>query len=69
MKKSTVNEIKTRFDNDVERFSKLDIGQTSTVDAVLAMDLITKAAALVTPGASQILDIGCGAGNYTLKLL
>ena len=69
MKKSTVNQIKERFDNDVERFSSLDIGQTSTVDAVLAMNLITQAAALVTPNASHVLDVGCGAGNYTLKLL
>ena len=69
LKKSTVTEIKERFDNDIERFSKLDIGQTSTVDAVLAMDLITESAALVTPGASHVLDIGCGAGNYTLKML
>lgn len=69
MKKSTVNQIKERFDNDVERFSSLEIGQTSTVDAVLAMNLITQAAALVTPNASHVLDVGCGAGNYSLKLL
>lgn len=69
MKKSTVKQIKERFDNDVERFSSLDIGQTTTVDAVYAMDLITQAAALTTPQASHVLDVGCGAGNYTLKLL
>jgi tRNA (cmo5U34)-methyltransferase len=64
-----VKEIKERFDNDVERFSSLEIGQTTTVDAVLAMDLITQAAAISSPRASHILDVGCGAGNYTLKLL
>ncbi len=64
-----MKEIKERFDNDVERFSSLDIGQTSTVDAVLCMELITQAAALASPNATHILDIGCGAGNYTLKLL
>ena len=69
MRKSTVKEIKERFDNDVERFSSLEIGQTSTVDAVLCMELITQAAAVATPDATHILDIGCGAGNYTLKLL
>jgi tRNA (cmo5U34)-methyltransferase len=69
LKKSTVKQIKERFDNDVERFSSLDIGQTTTVDAVYAMDLITQAAALTTPQASHLLDVGCGAGNYTLKLL
>lgn len=69
VRKSSVKEIKERFDNDVERFSSLDIGQTTTVDAVLAMDLITQAAALVSPDALHVLDVGCGAGNYTLKLL
>ena len=69
LRKSSVKEIKERFDNDVELFSSLNIGQTTTVDAVLAMDLLTHAAALATPGASHVLDVGCGAGNYTLKLL
>ena len=69
MRKSTVEQIKERFDNDVERFSSLDIGQTTTVDAVYAMDLITQAAALTTSHGSHVLDVGCGAGNYTLKLL
>jgi tRNA (cmo5U34)-methyltransferase len=69
LRKSSVKQIKERFDNDVERFSSLDIGQTTTVDAVLAMNLITQVAALTTPHASHVLDVGCGAGNYTLKLL
>ena len=30
---------------------------------------MTEAAAAVTPHAKSLLDIGCGAGNYTLKLL
>ena len=68
-RKSTVKEIKERFDYDVERFSNLDIGQTTTVDAAKAMNLTTTSAALTTPNATHILDIGCGAGNYTLKLL
>ena len=42
--KSSVEEIKVRFDNDVERFSNLETGQTSTIDAPLAMDLIALAA-------------------------
>jgi len=69
MKKSTVEEIRQRFDADVERFAKLETGQSATVDAPLAMDLIVRAAAAVTPAAMHVLDIGCGAGNYTLKLL
>jgi tRNA (cmo5U34)-methyltransferase len=69
MDKSSVKEIRERFDNDVERFSSLADGQTTTVDSVYAMDLLTHAATLVTPDAKHVLDVGCGAGNYTLKLL
>src|SRR6188768_1096821 len=67
--KSTVDEIRARFDADVERFSNLETGQSATVDAPLAMDLIAAAAAVTTPHAQRVLDVGCGAGNYTLKLL
>ena len=67
--KSTVDEIRERFDEDVERFSNLDTGQSATIDAPLAMSLVAQAAALITPHARHALDIGCGAGNYTLKLL
>ena len=67
--KSTVEEIRQRFDADVERFSNLDNGQSATVDAPLAMALVAEAAAATTPQARHVLDVGCGAGNYTLKLL
>lgn len=67
--KSTVDEIRQRFDADVERFSNLETGQSATVDAPLAMNLVAAAAAATTPLASHVLDVGCGAGNYTLKLL
>ncbi len=67
--KSSVADIRQRFDNDVERFSNLDTGQTSTVDAALVMDLLTSAAASSTSTIKRVLDIGCGAGNNTLRLL
>lgn len=53
----------------MERFSNLDTGQTATVDAPIAMALVAEAAAATTPHARHVLDVGCGAGNYTLKLL
>ncbi|MFV0337348.1 MAG: class I SAM-dependent methyltransferase [Chthoniobacterales bacterium] len=68
-KKSTIQEIQKRFDNDVERFSNLETGQSATVDAPLTMELITQAAIAAVPHISRVLDIGCGAGNNTLKLL
>jgi tRNA (cmo5U34)-methyltransferase len=67
--KATPEEIRERFDNDVERFSNLETGQTATVDAPLAMELITQAAVRSTTNIRRVLDIGCGAGNNTLKLL
>ncbi len=66
--KSTVAEITDRFDADVERFSNLETGQSATIDAPLAMQLITEAAVQLTPNIQRVLDIGCGAGNNTLKL-
>jgi tRNA (cmo5U34)-methyltransferase len=67
--KSSVDEIRERFDREVERFSNLETGQSATVDAPLALELIAEAAALTTPGARRLLDVGSGAGNYTLKCL
>ena len=67
--KSTVDEIRQRFDAEVERFSNFETGQSATVDAPLAMALVAQAAAATTPHARHVLDVGCGAGNYTLKLL
>lgn len=68
-KKSSLEEIRNRFDADVERFSNLETGQTSTIDAPLAMELITQAAVAVTQPIGRILDLGCGAGNNTIRLL
>lgn len=67
--KSTVDEIRARFDADVERFSNLETGQQASIDSPLHLELLTEAAALSAPHARSVLDIGCGAGNYTLKLL
>jgi tRNA (cmo5U34)-methyltransferase len=67
--KATNEEIRIRFDHDVARFSNLETGQLTTIDAALTMELCTSAAMAVTPLAKNLLDIGCGAGNYTLKML
>ncbi len=71
--KSTIREIKERFDNDVERFSNLDSGQSSTMDSLYNMDLLAQVGTgLLTDRDlehTHVLDVGCGAGNYSLKLL
>ncbi|HTX33665.1 MAG TPA: methyltransferase domain-containing protein [Bryobacteraceae bacterium] len=69
MSKSTPDEIRRRFDADVERFSNLETGQTATMDAPVALELVARAAAAICPKAESLLDIGCGAGNYSLKLI
>ena len=66
--KSTTDQIRERFDQDVERFSQLETGQAATIDAPLAMELITRAAVASTPIIRRVLDIGCGAGNNTIRL-
>jgi tRNA (cmo5U34)-methyltransferase len=67
--KSTVEEIRQRFDADVERFSNLETGQSATIDSPLCLELVAQAAAAATPNATHVLDVGCGAGNYVLRLL
>lgn len=68
MNKASVDEIRARFDADVERFSNLETGQTATQDAALGLELIAATAKRVTPDAARLLDLGCGAGNFSLKL-
>jgi len=63
MSKSSVDDIRARFDEDVERFSSLDTAQESVVDARTILDRTTQAAARTTPDPTRVLDVGCGAGN------
>ncbi len=67
--KSTFEEIRTRFDHDVERFSQLETGQQATVDAPLVLELIAKAAGSYLRKGDTLLDLGCGAGNMTLRIM
>lgn len=67
--KSSVEVIRERFDLDVERFSNMDTGQKTVPDAATMMELCTAAANYSNPEAKELLDLGCGAGNYTLKML
>ena len=67
--KSGIEEIRKRFDSDVERFSNLETGQQTILDAPVMLDITTGAAFFTNPDAKNLLDIGCGAGNYSLKML
>lgn len=66
--KSSLREIEERFDRDVERFSDLEKGQQTTLDAAFNMELITESIARRYPSRISVLDVGCGAGNYAVKL-
>lgn len=67
--KSSIEQIRKRFDGFVENFSDLDRGQRTAIDSTLALELIAQGASRVCPNAKSLLDVGCGAGNWTLKLL
>ncbi|MGN6726635.1 MAG: class I SAM-dependent methyltransferase [Tepidisphaeraceae bacterium] len=67
--KSSVEQIRQRFDQDVDRFSDLNAGQVTAIDGALCLDLIAQGVAALHPDAAAMLDIGCGAGNWTLKIL
>ena len=67
--KSTVEEIRARFDKDVERFSHLETGQQATLDAPIILEVVAQAAAIHLRPGSALLDLGCGAGNFTLRVL
>jgi tRNA (cmo5U34)-methyltransferase len=68
MEKSTTEDIRRNFDTQVERFSNIETGQTTAIDSPLCMELISKAAKLTTPKARHIMDLGCGGGNYAVKV-
>ena len=67
--KSSPEEIRARFDADVERFSNLETGQAAAMDSALMLELAAAVCRAGRPDAGALLDIGCGAGNYTLRLL
>lgn len=68
-RKSTTVQIRERFDRDVERFSKQETGQQATIDAPLVLTLVAQVAASHLHPGDRLLDIGCGAGNFTLSVL
>jgi tRNA (cmo5U34)-methyltransferase len=67
--KSTVEQIRARFDLVVESFSRLDSGQLTAMDAPLILDIVARSAAAHVQPNGKLLDIGCGAGNFTLRVL
>ena len=67
--KLTVEQIRARFDADVERFTQLETGQQAAMDAPIILDIVARSAACHVRPHGTLLDIGCGAGNFTLRVL
>lgn len=67
-KKSSPEEIRNKFNTLVERYSDIQTGQNTAVDSAFIAEIIAKVAAKVNPDAREILDIGCGAGNYAIRI-
>jgi tRNA (cmo5U34)-methyltransferase len=63
-----MDELRRLFDDDVERFSNEQTGQTSAVDAPLVLSIFEDTIAKMYPKAERMLDIGCGAGNFSLRI-
>ena len=66
--KSTPEDIRQKFNLLVERYSNLDEGQNTAVDSPLIAGLIAKTVSEIHPDAESVMDIGCGAGNYSLRI-
>ena len=66
--KSSPEAIRQNFDQQVERFSNLETGQTTAIDSPLCMELVARSAALLNPNSTRVMDLGCGGGNYAVKV-
>jgi tRNA (cmo5U34)-methyltransferase len=66
--KSSPEAIRRNFDQQVERFSNIQTGQTTAIDSPLCMELVARSAQMLNTGAKCIMDLGCGGGNYAVKV-
>ena len=66
--KSSPEAIRRNFDQQVERFSNIETGQATAIDSPLCMELVARSAALLNPDAKRVMDLGCGGGNYAVKV-
>jgi tRNA (cmo5U34)-methyltransferase len=66
--KIPIEELRCQFDKEVDRFSNEQTGQTSSLDAPLVLSMFETFIAGMYPKAQRLLDIGCGAGNFSLRI-
>lgn len=68
LNKISTDQLRERFDNDVERFSDAEKGQQTIVDAALSLETVETAIQRMHPNAEDFCDIGCGGGNYSVRI-
>ena len=66
--KSSPEVIRRNFDQQVDRFSNIETGQTTAIDSPLCMEFVSRSVLLLNPDAKNIMDLGCGGGNYAVKV-
>lgn len=66
--KLSSEEIQQQFDRDVARFTNETTGQQTIVDAPLVLAMVEEMIARLYPDASTLCDIGCGGGNFSLRI-
>lgn len=67
--KASADEIRRHFDGASGHLSDEERGQPAIVDAPVALRLVARAVSVTTPEAGHVLDVGCGAGNYAVRVL
>jgi Methylase involved in ubiquinone/menaquinone biosynthesis len=68
MSKLSNEELREQFDDDVDRFSDETTGQSTAVDATLVFEMLDATLPRLLPQAERICDIGCGAGNFAIRI-
>ncbi|MBR5958738.1 MAG: class I SAM-dependent methyltransferase [Salinivirgaceae bacterium] len=68
MEKSSIDSIRQNFNEMVDRFTNIETGQATAIDSPLCMELVAQTARAMCPEAATIMDLGCGGGNYALKM-
>lgn len=66
--KDSLEKLRERFDNDVDRFSDEEKGQQTIVDAALVLSMVENGIQSMNPDAKDLCDIGCGGGNFSVRI-